>query len=143
MEIYNERMERIEHPDLTKGYLVAGMRMVHHSAIAGTEERWHYETIAEYENGGRDVRRVIDVPGVEAREAWDEEIAIQIYRPYTQEEQEAMKQAAAQPTMEERMARMEQQLTALSKRIEAALERTMNIKGGETDGENHADAQQL
>jgi hypothetical protein len=45
--------------------------------------------------------------------------------------------------MEERMDRMEQQLTALCRRIEAALEGMTSMKGGKTDGENHADAQQL
>ena len=30
----------------------------------------HYETVAEYPNGGRDVRKVIDVPGVPAQAAW-------------------------------------------------------------------------
>ena len=70
--------------------------------------------------------------------------AAAVARGYTLEELEAMKQAAARPTMEEWMDRMEQRLTALGTRIEAALERMMmNMKGGETDGENHADAQQL
>lgn len=86
MEIYNEAMERIEKPDLTLGYLRPGTRAVHHSAVEGVTEVWHYETIAEYPNGGKDVRKVVDVPGVEAKAAWDEDIPIQIYVPYTKEE---------------------------------------------------------
>ena len=86
-EIYNENMERIENPDLTLGYLRPGTRTVHHDVVEGVTEGWHYETIAEYPNGGKDVQKVIDVPGVAAQAAWDEEIPIQIYVPYTQEEE--------------------------------------------------------
>ena len=134
MEIYNERMERVENPDLTKGYLVGGKRTVRHEAVAGREEIWHYETIAEYENGGRDVSRVIDVPGVEARDAWEEQIDIQIYHPYSAAQLEAMAQEAMRPTQQERMDRMEQQLSALGAAMERIMEwmiQTTDRKGGE------------
>lgn len=85
-EIYNEQMEHIENPDMTLGYLRPSTRTVHHEAVEGVTEVWHYETIAEYPNGGKDVQKVVDVPGVETKPAWDEEILIQIYVPYTQEE---------------------------------------------------------
>ena len=85
-EIYTESMERIENPDLTLGYLRSGTRTVHHEAVEGVQEVWHYETVAEYPNGGKDVHKVVDVPDVEAKPARDEEIPIQIYVPYTQEE---------------------------------------------------------
>ena len=77
MEIYNENMELIENPDLSLGYLKDSMRTVHHDAVDGVEEQFHYKTIVEYENGGKDVEKVIDVPGIEAHPAWDEEISIQ------------------------------------------------------------------
>ena len=109
MEIYNERMERIENPDLSLGYLVPGTRTEHHAAVKGVAEVWHYETVAEYPNGGKDIRRVVDVPGVEAREAWDEEIAIQIYTPYTQEELDRMEAERNKPTTEQRVAQLEAQ----------------------------------
>ena len=83
MEIYNESMERIENPDVSIGYLTASTRTLHHEAIEGVDEVYHYEVVAEYHNGGKDVKKVIDVPGVKARDAWDEEIEIQIYHPYT------------------------------------------------------------
>ena len=110
MEIYNERMERIENPDLSLGALNPGKRTVHHDAVQGVAEEWHYETVAEYPNGGRDIRKVIDVPGVEARDAWDEEIAIQIYTPYTQEELDRMAFEQAMPTVEERLELLEEAL---------------------------------
>lgn len=108
-EIYNEPMEPIENPDLTLGCLRPGTRTVHHEAVEGIEEVWHYETVAVYENGGMDVRRVVDEPGVEAKPAWDEEIDIQIYHPYTQEELERMEAERNKPTTDERIAQLEAQ----------------------------------
>lgn len=112
MEIYNEAMERIENPDLSLGYLKPGTRTEHHEAIEGVEEKWHYETIAEYPNGGKDIAKVIDVPGVEAKDVWDEEIQIQIYIPYTQEELDRMEEERNKPTAEERIAQLEEELKA-------------------------------
>ena len=106
-EIYNEQMERIEHPDLTLGYLKPGTRTEHHEAVEGVQEIWHYETVAEYPNGGKDVRKVVDVPGVEAQAAWNEEIPIQIYVPYTQEELDRIEAERNKPTTGERIAQLE------------------------------------
>lgn len=108
-EIYTESMERIEHPDLTLGYLRHGTRTEHHEAVEGVTEVWHYETVAEYPNGGRDIQKVIDVPGVAAQAAWDEEIHIQIYVPYTQEELDRMEAERNKPTTDERIAQLESQ----------------------------------
>lgn len=112
-EIYNENMERIEHPDLTLGYLRPGTRTEHHEAVEGVTEVWHYETVAEYPNGGKDISKVVDVPGVEAQAAWDEEIPIQIYVPYTQEELDRIEAERNKPTTEERVAQLEAQNEAL------------------------------
>ena len=98
-EIYNEQMERIEHPDLTLGYLRPGTRTEHHEAVEGVQEVWHYETVAEYPNGGKDIRKVVDVSGVEAKAACDEEIQIQIYVPYTQEELDRIDAERNKPTI--------------------------------------------
>ena len=109
MEIYNESMERIENPDLMRGYLKPGTRTEHHEAVGGVTEVWHYETIAVYNNGGKDIRRVVDIPGVEAQTAWDEDIPIQIYVPYTQEELDRMEAERNKPTTEERIQQLEAQ----------------------------------
>lgn len=109
IEIYNENMERIEHPDLTLGYLRPGTRTEHHEAVEGVHEVWHYETVAEYPNGGKDVHKVVDVPGVEAKPARDEEIPIKIYVPYTQDELDRMEAERNKPTTEERVAQLEAQ----------------------------------
>ena len=106
-EIYNENMERIERHDLTLGYLKPGTRTEHHDAVEGVTEVWHYETVAEYANGGKDIRKVVDVPGVEAQAAWDEVIPIQIYVPYTQEELDRIEAERSKPTQEERITQLE------------------------------------
>ena len=121
MEIYNGNMERIENPDLSLGYLTTGKRTEHHAAVQGVAEQWHYETVAEYPNGGRDIRKVIDVPGVEARDAWDEEIAIQIYTPYTAEELAQMEAERNKPTTGQRLAALEEENRKLKEAIELLL----------------------
>ena len=120
-EIYNEQMERIENPDLTLGYLNSGTRVEHHNAIEGVTEVWHYETIAEYPNGGKDVRKIIDVPGVAAQAAWDEEIPIQIYVPYTQEELDRMEAERNKPAMEDRLITLEEENIQLKEALNAII----------------------
>lgn len=117
MEIYDEKMERIENPDLNLGWLEDTVRRVMHEAVEGAEEIWHYETAAEYPNGGRDVRKVIDVPGTEAREAWEESLPIQIYHPYTQEELEEIEAERNRPTPEERLLRMEEAIGRMTEAL--------------------------
>lgn len=120
-EIYNENMERIENPDLTLGYLKSGTRAVHHDAVEGVTEVCHYETVAEYPNGGKDIRKVVDVPGVEAQAEWDEEIPIQIYMPYTQEELDRMKAERNKPAMEDRLIALEEENIQLKEALNAII----------------------
>ena len=93
MKIIDENGAAIETPDLTRGYLVGSTEPVEHPAVEGVEEVSHYETVAEYSNGGRDVRKVIDVPGVPAQAAWTEQVPVQRYIRYTEEELAAQEQA--------------------------------------------------
>ena len=120
-EIYNENMERIEHPDLTLGYLKSGTRVEHHNAIESVTGVWHYETVAEYPNGGKDIRKVVDVPGVAAQAAWDEEIPIQIYIPYTQEELDRMEAERNKPAMEDRLIALEEENIQLKEALNAII----------------------
>lgn len=120
-EIYNENMEHIENPDLTLGYLKPGTRTEHHEAVEGVQEVWHYETVAEYPNGGKDVRKVVDVPGVEAQAAWDEEIPIQIYVPYTQEKLDRMEAERNKPAMEDRLIALEEENIQLKEALNAII----------------------
>lgn len=85
MRIFDENDIEILSPDLSKGYLKEdSLFIMHHDAIEAVEESGHYETIAVYPNGGKEVAWVVDVPGVEAREAWDEYEDILRYVPYTE-----------------------------------------------------------
>ena len=122
-EIYNEQMEHIENPDLTLGYLRPGTRTEHHEAVEGVQEIWHYETVAEYPNGGKDIRKVVDVPGVEAKAAWDEDIPIQIYVLYTQEELDRMEAERNKPTDTERISQLESEKKLLTAQLQALSDR--------------------
>lgn len=114
MHIIDSNGVEIANPDLTLGYLKSEIQTVHHDAVEAVEEVSHYVTIAEYPNGGKDVEKVVDVPGVEAKDAWDEEEQVQVYHLYTAEELAAQEKArkeaeekAQLPTAEERLAALE------------------------------------
>lgn len=94
---------KLEDIDLNAGKLVDETITVHHDAVEGVEEVSHVEVLKEYyetgpdgepvldEDGhkivfGKDVKTIIDVPGVEAKPAYDEQEEIQRYVPYTAEE---------------------------------------------------------
>jgi hypothetical protein len=94
---------KLEDLDLNAGKLVDETITVHHDTVEGVEEVSHVEVLKEYyetgpdgepvldEDGhkivfGKDVKTIIDVPGVEAKPAYDEQEEIQRYIPYTAEE---------------------------------------------------------
>lgn len=105
MKIIDSNGVEIATPDLTKGYLKQETQTIHHDAVAGVEEVSHYETEtlpdgtpaiyydADGREKGRDVRKVVDVPGVASREAYDEEVEVQRYVLYTAEELAAQEKA--------------------------------------------------
>ena len=117
MRVFNkDKTQELKEYDLNLGYLIDDKiityheaeivhheaEITHHDAVKGIEEQGHYEVVAEYPNGGRDVKWVVDLEGVEAREAYDEVIKeaydevvkeaydgaedIEVYIPYTEEE---------------------------------------------------------
>lgn len=126
MKIIDNNGNPIEAPDLTKGYLKPETQTIHHDAVTGVEEVSHYETEtlpdgtpavyydADGREKGRDVRKVVDVPGVDPQPAWDEEVSVMRYIRYTAEELAAQEKArkeaeekAQLPTAEERLAALE------------------------------------
>lgn len=114
MKIIDSNGNPIEAPDLTKGYLKPETQTIHHDAVAGVEEVSHYETIREYPNGGKDVKKVVDVKAVLAQDAYDEEVEVRRYVLYTADELAAQEKArkeaeekAQLPTAEERLAALE------------------------------------
>ena len=111
MKILDETGAVVENPDLTLGYLTTSTEEITHPAGEGGEEVSHYETVAEYPNGGKDVQRVVDVPGVPAQAAWTEQVPVQRYIRYTDEElaaqEEARKKAEARKKLPERVDALE------------------------------------
>lgn len=86
-------------PNYELGKLIEEKILVaHHEAISPIQEEGHWEIVAEYPNGGRDVEWVIDVKGVEGKEAWDEWEEIYRYIPFTEEELAAIRELEKRPT---------------------------------------------
>lgn len=83
-KVYNEsKTEILNDYDLDLGYLKTDrIYIVHHEAKEEVQEQSHMEVIAEYPNGGKDVREVIDVPYSPAVPAWDEYEKIKVFIPY-------------------------------------------------------------
>lgn len=119
MKIIDENGSVVENPDLTAGYLAADTEAVEHPAQDAVEELSHYETVAEYPNGGKDVRKVIDRAAVPAAPAWTEQLPIQRYIRYTAEElaQREKEQQEAQQR-QEALDKLPQTLEALQKENE-------------------------
>lgn len=88
MKIYNKHKTQIlDNPDLKKGWLKEDKIVV--KIIPATEEvqeQGHYETIREYENGGKDIEWVVDVEGIPAKPETYEYEDILVYTLYTEEE---------------------------------------------------------
>ena len=93
MKIIDETGAGLANPDLPLGYLVDDTEPVEHPAVEGVAEQWHWETVTEYPNGGKDVQKIVDRPGVPAQEEWVEQVPIQKYVRYTAEELAAQEEA--------------------------------------------------
>lgn len=117
MKILDETGAIIENPDLTLGYLVGDTEPLAHPAQEAVAEIAHYETVAEYPSGGRDVRKVVDVPGAAAKAAWTEQVPIKRYVRYIAAELDAREQARkeqeAQAKLPGTVAELARQLTDL------------------------------
>ena len=82
MKVYNEqKTKELKTYDLEKGYLKNESIFIRH--IDAVEEQGHHEVIAEYENGGKDVKWVVDVPAVAEKDEYED---ILVYVPYTAEQ---------------------------------------------------------
>lgn len=113
-------------PDLEAGYLVEDVEVIHHDAVEGTAPQWHRETAKlpdgslaiYYRDGkeiGRDMVKVIDVPGVDPQPAWDEEVPVMRYIRYTAEELAQRKeQAEAARKRQEALNKLPETLEALT-----------------------------
>lgn len=118
MRILDVNGNEVQNPDLDLGYLTSDRIFIaHHEAIEAVKEVYHWETEREYPNGGRDVKKVIDVPAVEGKEAWDEYEDIQRYILYTPEEYAERHKYDNMPTTETRIAVLESTVSELTNMI--------------------------
>ncbi len=88
MKIYNEDKTQelqLEDLNLELGRLIEINEVIVHEEVPYIQEQGHYETVAEYPNGGKDVKWIVDVVGQKGREAYEEPVTYQIYRPYSKE----------------------------------------------------------
>jgi hypothetical protein len=108
MKILDENGNEVLNPDLEKGYLKPDKLTIHHDAIVAIAEQAHIEVIKEYSNGGKDVKKVVDVPGVLGCDAYDEYEDIQRYILYTESELAAIEKQKNTPTLAERISALEQ-----------------------------------
>lgn len=106
LPIYDKNFVLLDGYEPGTGRLEKKSRTIHRDAVEAVEEKYHYETIREYpETGGRDVVRIVDVPGVEGREAEDAIEEYYLFTPYTAEECETQRE----PTLGERCAALEKE----------------------------------
>lgn len=117
MKILDETGAVMENPDLMLGYLADDTEPLAHMAQEAVAEIAHYETVAEYPSGGRDVRKVVDVPGAAAKAAWIEQVPIKRYVRYTAAElaaqEQARKEQESQAKLPGTVAELARQLTDL------------------------------
>ena len=72
--------------DRTKGHIVPEQLFIaHHEAVEAVEEISHIETIIR-PNGKVIEKKVIDVPAVKGKPAWDEYKSVLVYKLYTEKE---------------------------------------------------------
>lgn len=116
MRIFDVNNIEITSPDLSRGYFKKDKIFVkHHEAVEPVEEQWHYEVVAEYPNGGKDIKKVIDVVGVKAQDPWDEYEDIWRYVEYPENE---VTDELNNPTISQRLDKIEKTLQEFSKHIE-------------------------
>ena len=123
MRVFNEdKTQELKEYDLNKGHLKLDKLFIrHHEAVEEIKEQWHYETIAEYPNGGKDVEKIIDVPYQAPQEEYDEYEDIYVYIPYTSEELEELNKPS-----ELEILKREQEVTA-----QAVQDLILMMMGGE------------
>lgn len=89
MKVYNEEKTQVlTEYDLSKGYLKNETITRHVPVTEAVEEVSHYEIVKEYPNGGKDVKKIIDVEGRKAVPEHNESEEIKVYVLYSEAELE-------------------------------------------------------
>lgn len=101
MRIFNiDKTQELVDVDKELGYLQDDtLYIAYHDTQMEMEEQSHYEVIAEYDNGGKDVRKVVDIPYQEYRDAYDEYENIQVFVPYNDDELARQRQEKYEQTI--------------------------------------------
>ena len=87
MRVFNQdKTKELFNYDYSKGYTIKDTLTKYFKGQNKIEEQGHYEVIAEYPNGGKDIEWVIDVPGQNEILEHNEIEDILIYIEYTAEE---------------------------------------------------------
>lgn len=124
MRVFNQdKTQELTTYDLNKGRLIDDTIKRIIPAVEGKEEQGHYETIAEYPNGGKDIEWVVDQPYIEAQAEREEVEQIQVYIPFTAEEQAQHDQARYENLVESKIRlryTLSQELAILRQREEKA-----------------------
>lgn len=88
MKIYNiDKTKELlkEEADENLGRLEYHNDTIHYEEVIEKQEKGHYEIIGSYPNGGKDMKWVVEEPGVSYTAAYDEPDEYYIYVPYSQE----------------------------------------------------------
>ena len=114
-KVYNQnKTEILLDYDLSIGFLTPDTIIHKFPEIIAVKEEGHYETLVEYPNGGRDVKWVVDVPGVKGVPAHEEVENIMVYIPYTEEEILERKQ---KEEFEQKLSELNENIDRLKKRL--------------------------
>jgi hypothetical protein len=101
MRVFNEsKTKELAEYDLELGYLREDVLETQIPEQLAVEEKFHYETIREYPNGGKDVEKVIDVESKPYIAAHVETEDILVYIRYTEEELERNRMNAYETLVE-------------------------------------------
>lgn len=116
MKVYNEtKTQELKEYDLTKGYLKEDKIIVKtHQAQKEVKEISHEEIVAEYPNGGKDVKIIIDTPYQPAKDVWNEYEDIQVYMLFSEEEQKQLESEQLKSKNERKLQELKQRLSQLS-----------------------------
>jgi hypothetical protein len=126
IEEYKEKLieeNNYQKVDLSQGYLEEDVIDIFYPEVKYVEGKGHYETIREYPNGGKDVKWVVDVKGVEYQPERHEEEVVLIYYPFTEAQLQKM---ALEDEYEEKMEYMRETDYVASKLSEAIAEYIAN-----------------
>lgn len=120
MDVFDINGNLLKEYDLSAGKIVSSIKIVHHEAIPPVEEISHWDE-KRHPNGGISRRKIIEREAAPGKGAWDEEITIYTYVPYTEEELEKIETEKNVHSIEDRLAALETENAQLKEALELLL----------------------